>query len=76
MEVRQIHKKKLCSDDCEQYIVVLWIALVVFWVVSKLVLFLEDLDELVRAELINVIFCYQSLLYENHSLPKKVATKY
>ena len=42
----------------------------------KLILFLEDLDELVRTELINGLFCYQSLLPGNHFLPKEAATKY
>ena len=49
---------------------------VVFGMVVKLISFLEDLDEFARAELINVIFCYQSLLSEDHFLPKEAATKY
>ena len=42
----------------------------------KLILFLEDLDELSRSELINVTFCYQSLLPGHHFLPKEASTKY
>ena len=49
---------------------------VVFGMVVKLISFLEDLDEFARAELINVIFCYQSLLSKDHFLPKEAATKY
>ena len=42
----------------------------------KLILFLEDLDENDRAELINDALCYQSLLPENHVFPKESTTKY
>ena len=38
-------------------IVVLMGALVVFWNISEIILLLEDLDQLVKAELNNVIFC-------------------
>ena len=49
-----------------------------FWNVSKikLILFLKDLNQNIRAEFINVVFCYQSLLPENHVLPEEAATKY
>ena len=49
---------------------------VFFGMFLKLILFLEDLDENIRTELINVAFCYQSLLPENHVIPKEAATKY
>ena len=42
----------------------------------KLILFLEDLDENIRVELINVVFCYQLLLPENHVFPAEAGTKY
>ena len=42
----------------------------------KLILTLDDLDELARAELINVIPRYQSRLPGIHFLPKEAAIKY
>ena len=47
-----------------------------FGMFLKLILFLEDFDENIKAELINDTFCYQSLLTENHVVPKETATKY
>ena len=49
---------------------------VFFGMFLKLILFLEDLDENIRTELINVAFCYLSLLPENHVIPKEAAAKY
>ena len=53
----------------------IWVLLLFLEMFLKLTLFLEGLDEKVRAELINATFCHQSLLSENHFLPKEAATK-
>ena len=53
-----------------------WVLLLFFGMFLKLTSFQEDSHENVRAELINLIFCYQSLLSENYFLPKEAATKY
>ena len=47
-----------------------------FEIFLKLILFLEDLDENVRAKPINDAFCYQSLLPESHVFSKDTPTKY